>query len=415
MSRSTVAGEARVSSAGHRRNSPVRCYAADPVVVEVRDQERTAGKGGDRERPVEPGRRRRAGVSREARLARTRDRADAPAGETRRTRAFPVSAMSSSPFGRAATPRGNAIAAALAGPLSPAKPLSPVPTTVVIVLSGDTRRMRLLPMSSTTKLPSGSAATPWTRSSSARVAGPPSPPYPRSPVPTAVEIVLSGNTRRTMGMNGWANTKLRSASTAIPRGWLIAAAVAEPPSPVAPSEPVPATVTIVPSAFTAALDPVDELAAATASATTRRRTRGPPVSRERLACSQDELRAERRIARDRDRSSGRQRRREGFCADNLEPFDDEARCCQRGAQIVKRHNSARRRRRATEDPLHDAEGWVEDAVAPADLDRPIVGQADNGDAVRTQHPCELTDRGRQALLDVLENSRATAASKLASS
>ena len=68
---------------------------------------------------------------------------------------------------------------------------------VSIAPSGAIRRTRKLPRSATKSDPSAPIASPFGWSTWASVAGPPSPEYPRTPVPATVEIVPSGATRRT--------------------------------------------------------------------------------------------------------------------------------------------------------------------------------------------------------------------------
>jgi hypothetical protein len=76
----------------------------------------------------------------------------------------------------------------------------PLPATVVMIPVGDTRRTRPAPASAIKKLPSGSTATPIGSLKLAAVAGPPSPESPNQPVPATVLIVPSANTRRTRSL-----------------------------------------------------------------------------------------------------------------------------------------------------------------------------------------------------------------------
>ena len=73
------------------------------------------------------------------------------------------------------------------------KPRTPVPATVVIVPETSTLRMRASSGSATYRLPLLSKASPCGEISGADVAGPPSPAYPSSPVPAAVEILPLGS------------------------------------------------------------------------------------------------------------------------------------------------------------------------------------------------------------------------------
>jgi hypothetical protein len=72
-----------------------------------------------------------------------------------------------------------------------------LPATVVIVLAGETRRMRWLLESAISTPPSGCTATPIGILSRADVAGPPSPENPLRRPPANVVIVPSDDTRRT--------------------------------------------------------------------------------------------------------------------------------------------------------------------------------------------------------------------------
>src|SRR5215813_15405432 len=80
--------------------------------------------------------------------------------------------------------------AAVAGPPSPLKPDVPSPATVEMTPSGVILRMRL--DAATKRLPAPSAATPVGEEIWAAVAGPPSPLKPDVPSPATVEMTPSG-------------------------------------------------------------------------------------------------------------------------------------------------------------------------------------------------------------------------------
>src|SRR5439155_994194 len=133
-----------------------------------------------------------------------------------------------------AVPAGPQSRAAVAGPPSPENPHTPVPARVVIVPLGDTRLTRS-PSNSAIKMPpSAVTATPSGRLSRAAVAGPPSPEKPLTPVPAMVVIIPLGDTRRTRLFSGSAMRKPPSAVTATALAELNRAAVAGPPSPEKP-------------------------------------------------------------------------------------------------------------------------------------------------------------------------------------
>src|SRR5262245_18527281 len=167
---------------------------------------------------------------------------------TKRIRSLPFSAMRKPPSAVAATPTGSPSPAAVALPPSPEKPRVPLPATVVILPPDVTRRTRWSSTSVTRKPPSGVAATAIGVSSSAAVAGPPSPGPAKSNLPlrAAVVIVPAGDTRRTRELPLSAMRNPPSALTATPNGRASWAAEAGPPSPRIPSVPSPATVVIVP-------------------------------------------------------------------------------------------------------------------------------------------------------------------------
>src|SRR5262245_46499356 len=112
---------------------------------------------------------------------------------------FPDSAIRKPPVGVVATAYGNVRLAAVAGPPSPlVKTLGvPVPATVLITPLGETHRTRCASQSAIRKPPSGVVASPLAPLSCAAVAGPPSPALPCTPVPTTVVMIPLGDTRRT--------------------------------------------------------------------------------------------------------------------------------------------------------------------------------------------------------------------------
>src|SRR4051794_9198434 len=175
-----------------------------------------------------------------------------PAGVTRRTRPLPASAITKPPSGVPATASTEASWAAGAGPPPPEGPGGPVPATVVMVPAGDTRRTRRLPESAIRKPPSAVAATASGALSAAAVAAPPSPENPGVPVPAAVVIVPAADTRRPRALSRSAISNPPSAVSVIPTGRLSSAPVANPPSPENPGAPTPATVKM---SFVAAIAP----------------------------------------------------------------------------------------------------------------------------------------------------------------
>jgi len=111
----------------------------------------------------------------------------------------PGSAMNKSPALSTATPHGQAREALFAGPPSPAGQLwplqgaFPVPATVVMAPSGETMRIRPLPLSAMYTFPERSTFTSDGLLSSAAAAGPPSPEKQqlKSPFPTTVSMIPS--------------------------------------------------------------------------------------------------------------------------------------------------------------------------------------------------------------------------------
>ena len=84
--------------------------------------------------------------------------------------------MNRSPAASTATPRGSSSSASVAGPLSPLYPRVPLPATVMMSpVAFTTSRITLLPSSAMNRSPAASTATPYGEYSSASVAGPLSP------------------------------------------------------------------------------------------------------------------------------------------------------------------------------------------------------------------------------------------------
>ena len=139
--------------------------------------------------------------------------------------------------------------ALVAGPLSPLKPLLPLPATVVmkpvlvVIL-----RMQLFCVSAINRLPAPSRNTLVGELSAALVAGPPSPPKLAVPSPaTVVMMPVLAVTLRMRLLPLSAINKLPAASTATPLGRKSWALVASPPSPPKPPlPPLPATVVMMP-------------------------------------------------------------------------------------------------------------------------------------------------------------------------
>ena len=165
-----------------------------------------------------------------------------------RIRLLLVSAMNTSPAALTATPAGRASREAMAAPPSPAKPKVPSPATVLIVpVPPSTFRMRWLPVSAMKMFPAPSTVTPLGPLRSAAEAGPPSPAKPLTPVPTTVVITpLAESTRRSRAFCQSTMKTLPALSSATPLGPLRAALSAGPPSPLKPGTPVPARTVIWP-------------------------------------------------------------------------------------------------------------------------------------------------------------------------
>src|SRR4051794_17570722 len=126
-----------------------------------------------------------------------------------------LSAIRKPPPGSAATSVGAESWAAVAGPPSPEKPPVPFPATVAILPWPSTRRTRSLAVSATRKPPPGSGDTPCGAARRAAVAGPPSPPNARWPLPATVEIVLGGPSADTAANAGTASSSEIATSLAL--------------------------------------------------------------------------------------------------------------------------------------------------------------------------------------------------------
>ena len=123
-----------------------------------------------------------------------------PLGSTFRIRLLSRSLMNRSPELSTATSYGSWSVAAVASPPSPenepwSNPTGPLPATVEMMPVASMRRIRLLMWSATYSEPSEAAAMPSGQYSCAAVAGPPSPEKPGEPVPANVVIVPLGSMR----------------------------------------------------------------------------------------------------------------------------------------------------------------------------------------------------------------------------
>src|SRR5215470_9971610 len=107
-----------------------------------------------------------------------------------------------------ATADGVLSRALIAGPPSPAKPEPPLPTTVEMVPSVETLRMRLLLKSAMKTFPVVSTATPLGVYNCAEPAALPSPPKPGVPLPAIVEPDPEGEYLRTRAPNASATYTL---------------------------------------------------------------------------------------------------------------------------------------------------------------------------------------------------------------
>src|SRR5581483_6094872 len=116
----------------------------------------------------------------------------------------------------------------------------PVPATVVMIPLTSTLRIRWLSESAIQMLPAPSTLAPRSKLSSAFVAGPPSPEKPAFPVPATVEMMPSGEMRRTRFTGGSVKMIEPSGASASVRGSVSLARTAGPPSPLSPVTPDPA-------------------------------------------------------------------------------------------------------------------------------------------------------------------------------
>jgi hypothetical protein len=169
---------------------------------------------------------------------------------TRRIRWLSVSAMSTSPSARTATPAGLRRWAAVAAPPSPEKLEVPVPATVEMMPVADTLRMRSLPVSAMRNPPSAVGVTARGSLSAALVAAAPSPAYELAPDPATV-VMEPSSTRRMRWFFVSAMRKPPPGSAATPLGSWSAAAVADFLRRTKVLEPVPATVEMAPEGATA--------------------------------------------------------------------------------------------------------------------------------------------------------------------
>ena len=120
-----------------------------------------------------------------------------PSGVTLRTMLFPVSAMYRFPLESKAIAFGEESSAAVAGPLSPALPVWPVPAKGLIAPSVPTTRTRLSAESAMYRLPAASTARDAGADMVADLAGPPSPPEPRAPLPATTHTIPLESIRTT--------------------------------------------------------------------------------------------------------------------------------------------------------------------------------------------------------------------------
>jgi hypothetical protein len=128
-----------------------------------------------------------------------------PFGFTSRIRLLPESPIYNWPADPSATDTGSDSSASTAGPPSPANPALPSPATVLIFPLADTSRTRLFPESAMKTDPFFEMAIPHGRSSSASIAGAPSPPKPRLPLPAKTRNCPLGSRSRTSS-RPWSDT-----------------------------------------------------------------------------------------------------------------------------------------------------------------------------------------------------------------
>ena len=131
-------------------------------------------------------------------------------------------------------------------PPSPKYLPTPSPTTVVMTPLVPTLRMRLSDVSAMYRLPAVSKTTAQGRFRPALVAVPPSPERPKVPFPATVVIMPLAFTLRMRLFDLSAMYRLPKVSTVSPTGPYKLALVACPPSPEKLKLPLPATVVIIP-------------------------------------------------------------------------------------------------------------------------------------------------------------------------
>ena len=129
---------------------------------------------------------------------------------------------------------GSLSIAAVAAPPSPAYPRVPLPATVWIrPVEATTSRIRLLPESAMNRSPAESSAMAVIPLNCAFLAGPPSPPLPAAPVPAKVMMLpVAATTSRITLFPASAMKRSPAASTATAEGSSARRRWACPPSPV---------------------------------------------------------------------------------------------------------------------------------------------------------------------------------------
>ena len=141
-----------------------------------------------------------------------------PPVPTRRMRWLPVSAMTARPSASNATPAGWSSWARRPDAPSPLSPQVPSPATVVMVPAVSMRRIRQLAVSAMSTSPVAETATASGWSRAASVAGPPSPVSSQVPVPATVEMVPAASMRRIRQLPVSATSSVPSVWRASPRG-----------------------------------------------------------------------------------------------------------------------------------------------------------------------------------------------------
>jgi hypothetical protein len=172
-----------------------------------------------------------------------------PSDRMRRTRWLPKSQNQMPPDRDDEEPNGRFTCADEACPPSPLKP-AVEPATVLIVPSDQTRLILCPECSTIMKPPSDSKDTDVGLLRRADVAWPPSPEKPAVPEPATVVMIPVGDTRRTTWLECSAIQIKPFGVHAPPIGSKRRADVADPPSPLHPATPVPATVVMVPPGAT---------------------------------------------------------------------------------------------------------------------------------------------------------------------